>query len=477
MLGPGRYGEYAFLVNAAAVGAVFLSMGFPETLMRYVSLLFAQGEIPQVRFLVRRLALVRLISYAAGIGLLVAFHSAGRALQLPLVDQYWAAIGGLLVSQGAIEFATSYAYARLQSRDVAVARTVGQIVALVFFGAMVTVGRTDVVTAALTTVISYLLASALLVTRGLGGVLVRGTEQRLPLRPIAGFAIGVWAATLFTIGLAGQIDVILLGALRHDVVQIALYSVATLVFVKLGLLLGGWAGTGTSSFAAIHARRGPAGSGRLLLVYVRLSVLISLLVYPPIIILSDQITRRVFGPSYAPASGLMAVFGSFWLLSSFLAAGIPLSFLLALGRQRQVLIIRALTGALNIVLDVVLIPPLGALGAIIATGSANVLAHISDFVFAARSVNVAFPWLFAIRVAAAAAIGAIPGALLRPHDLTGSVAAAFLYVGLYCGALVVLRPLGPADVELAARLGPRIASVTRRLAGGADSTTETRRHN
>ena len=39
----------------------------------------------------------------------------------------------------------------------------------------------------------------------------------------------------------------------------------------------------------------------------------------------------------------------------------------------------------------------------------------------------------------------------------------------YGVALIVLRPLGPADVELAARLGPRIASLTRRLAGGANS--------
>jgi O-antigen/teichoic acid export membrane protein len=350
---------------------------------------------------------------------------------------------------------------------VAIARTVGQIVALVFFGLMVVVGRTDVVTAAVTVVISYLLASAMLFARGLGDVLLRGAEQRTPMRPILGFAAGVWAATLFTIGLAGQIDVILLGALRHDAVQIALYSVATLVFVKLGLLLGGWAGTATSSFADIHTRRGAVGSGRLLLVYVRLHILLALLVYPPIILLSDQITRYVFGAAYAAASGLMVVFGSYWILSSFMAAGIPLSFLLAIGRQRQAVAIRATTGVLNVVLDVLLIPPLGALGAIVATGTANVLAHISDFVFAARPVSVGFPWLFAIRVAAAGIVGAVPAVLLRPHDLIGSVVAAVLYVGLYCGTLTVLRPLNAADVELASRLGPRVASLVRRLARGA----------
>lgn len=467
VLGPGRYGEYAFLVNAAAVGTVFLSLGFPETLMRYVSLLFAQGEVPQVRFLVRRLALVRVALYVIGTLVLLAFHGVGQALHLPLIDQYWAAIAGLLVSQGLIEFATSYAYARLRSRDVAFARTAGQIVALIFFAIVVVLGRTDVVTAAVTVVISYLLASVMLFARGLGDVLVRGTEQRTPVRPILGFAAGVWAATLFTIGLAGQIDVILLGALRHDAVQIALYSVATLVFVKLGLLLGGWAGTATSSFADIHTRRGAAGSGRLLLVYVRLHILLSLLVYPPIILLSGPITRYVFGPAYAAASGLMAVFGTYWVVSSFLAAGIPLSFLLAIGRQRQAVAIRGVTGVLNVVLDVLLIPSFGALGAILATGTANVLAHISDYVFAARPVAVGYPWPFAIRVAAAGLVGAVPALLMQPHDLIGSMVAAGLYAGLYCGALAVLRPLNAADVELASRLGPRVTSVVMRLASGA----------
>lgn len=465
VLGPGRYGEYAFLVNAAAVGAVLLSLGFPETLMRYVSLLYAGGEMPQIRFLLRRLAAVRAASYGVGVALLLAFHGVGEALHLPLVDRYWAAIAGLMVSQGAIEFSTSYAYALLRSRDVAVARTVGQVVAVMFFGAMVLVGWTDSVSAAITVMIAYLLASAMLFVRGLGGVLMRGNASPIPVRPIAVYALGVWATTLFTIGLAGQIDVILLGALRHDVVQIALYSVATLIFVKLGQLLSGWAATAVSSFADVHSRRGLEVSGRLLFVYLRLNILVTALVYPPIILLSDQVTLRVFGSAYAPASGLMAIFGVFWLASSFLAAGIPLSFLLALGRQRQAFGIRASTGVLNVVLDLVFIPPLGALGAIVATGTANLAAHVADYVFAARLVKARFPWIFAIRVAAVGAVAAVPSFVL-PRDFLGSLVAAILYAGLFGAGLAVIRPLGPADVELAARLSPKVASLVQRLARG-----------
>ena len=466
-LGPNRYGQYSFVVNVATVLAVFLSLGFPETVMRFVSTLLAREQIPQIRFLVRRLVLARLIVYGAGILLLFALRGAAGWLHLPLVERYWAAIAILLVSQGAIEFTTSYAYSRLQSRHVAVARTAGQVVALLFFGGVVVLGRTDVVTASLTVGIAYLAASLMLFFRGLGGVLLRGPAAPTPLRPIAGFAVGAWATTLATIGLAGQIDVILLGALRQDAVQIALYSVATLVFVKLGTLLGGWAGTATSSFADVDARRGTAASRRLFGVYFRVSLLLSLLVYPPIILAADQVTRIAFGPAFASAAGLLVAYGGFWLLSSLFAAGIPLSVMLALGKQRQAFAIRAGTGLLNVVLDLLLIPPLGALGAIIATGTANALTHVGDFAVTARQVGAAYPISFAARVAAAATVAAAPGLLLRTYGLPGAVAAVGLYLVIFLAALVILKPIGQGEVELAGRFSPGAARWVARIASEA----------
>ena len=467
-LGPTRFGHYSFLVNVATILAVFLSLGFPETVMRFVSIHLALDELPQIRYLVRRLVVARVLVYGAGILLLFALRGNAISLHLPLIDRYWPAIAVLLVGQGAIEFSTSYAYSRLRSRDVAIARTIGQVVALVFFGAVVVLGRTDVGTASLTVAIAYLSAGAMLFFRGLGQVLLRGSAAPTPLRPVAGFALGAWGTTLATIGLAGQIDVVLLGALRNDAVQIALYSVATLVFVKLGTLLNGWAGTAMSSFADVDTRRGTAASRRLFGVYLRVSILLSLLAYPPIILAADLVTRVAFGPPFARAAGLMVAYGGFWLLSSLLAAGIPLSVMLALGKQRQAFAIRAGTGLLNVVLDLALIPPLGALGAIIATGTANVLTHSGDFVIAARQVGAAYPVAFAARVALAAAVAAVPGLLLRGIGPAGSLLGVALYLVLFLAGLLLVKPVGQGEVELAGRFSPTAARWVARFASEAN---------
>jgi O-antigen/teichoic acid export membrane protein len=373
------------------------------------------------------------------------------------------ALAALLVSQGAIEFSTSNAYARLDPRDVALARTVGQILALAFFAVVVLFGRPDPATAALTVVISYVMATLILLGRGLGRTLFTGRASKTPLTPVARFAGAAWGASLFTLGLAGQIDVILLGVLRHDAVQIAYYSVATLIYVKVGILLSGWAGTAISSFAEVQTRRGLEGVKRYFVAYVRLHLLLALAVYPPLILLSGAITRDAFGPVYAPAAGLMAVYGILWLGSAFLAAGIPYSSLLALGSQRQAVAIRATTGALNVALDVVLIPPLGALGAIIATGIANLVAHVGDFVVAARKVNANYPWRFATRTSLAALVASVPALLLRPDHLLAAVLLTALYLGLFGAVLSVLHPLTPADAAAAGRLNPRLAALVERM--------------
>jgi O-antigen/teichoic acid export membrane protein len=465
-LGPDNFGQYSFIVNAATFAAIALSLGFPDTVMRYVSSLLAQGAVDRVGFVMRRLVLVRLLAYGVAVVTLGLFHGPlADFLHLPLVDRYWTAIAALLVSQGAIEFTTSYAFARQRSRDVAIARTIGQLVALAFFVTLAAMGLGNPVSASLTIVVSYLAATLILLIRGLGQLLLVGPAARTALAPIAGFAVVAWGASLFNLGLAGQIDVILLGALRRDPAQIAYYAVATLIFVKLGQLLSGWAGTAVSSFAELQTRRGPEGVRPFFGVYIRVHLLLALVVYPPLILLSGVITRRVFGPGYAPAAQLMAIYGGFWLISSFLAAGIPLSSMLATGSQRQALVIRATTGGLNVVLDVVLIPPLGALGAIIATGIANVIAHLSDYLVAAHGIRARYPWSFALRLGVAAAVASVPGLVFRPGNVIGGLVVTVLYIGLFTAGLFVLKPLTSADAALAARFSRRAGIVVERLAG------------
>ena len=463
-LGPQLYGEYAFIVSAASLGAIILSFGQSETLGRFVADFVAKGATPQLRYLMRVFVAVRLSGLAVGSLALALWHQQlAAALNLPLLADYWLPVAALLAGQVVIELATSYAYARLRSRSVAVARTAGQVLAIVLFAALALSGWRDPVSATLAVVASYLLTTLILLLGGMAKLLIQGQGAPFNLRPVVSFSLGAWGANIFTMGLAGQIDVLLLSGFGKGATEIALYSVATLVFVKLGVLLSGWSSTAVPSFAETLARNGLEEVKALFGVYVRVHLLLAMLVYPPVALLSSQIVTYAFGAGYAGAADLMALYGGFWIASSFLFSGISLALLFALNCQREALIVRVIAGMLNILLDVLLIPPLGALGAIIATGTANALASLGDFVVAARRLHGVYPWGFALRIGAAALAAAAPALLLQPGNL---VAVAFVLVLYYLVFMVIVfasKPFGVLDAEQVERLIPRSAWLVAKL--------------
>ncbi len=466
LLGPQRYGEYAFIVNAATLGAVILSFGQSETLGRFVSEMVTRNNIAQLRYLVRRLVALRMLGLGAGVLVLLLWHGPiASLLQLPLVGAYWASISLLLAGQVVIEVATGYAYARLRSRNVAAARTVGQLAAVICFVAIVALGWSDPVTATITVTISYLVATAMLSARGLGGILVGGPSTPLDFKPVLNFAMGAWGTNLFTIGLAGQIDVLLLSGYSKGTVQIALYSVATLVFVKVGQLLSGWSSTAVASFAETRATHGDEGTKTLFGIYLRVHLLLALLIYPPIVLLSYPITTRLFGAQYASAAGLMSLYGVFWIAMSFVFSGIPLAFLLAAGYQRQTLMIRGVAGALNLVLDLLLIPPFGALGAVVATGIANVLAYLGDLAVVARHAGVHYPGPYALRVGAASFAASVSVLVISygSSNIIMSALAALSYYLVFPCILFLVRPFNESDQQLAEKVSPRIGRLLRPL--------------
>jgi O-antigen/teichoic acid export membrane protein len=415
---------------------------------------------------------VRLLGLGMGIAaLLLLGGPVGDVLGLPLLGEYAAAIAILLAGQVLIELTMGVAYARLHSRVVAIARLTGQLTALGFFVAAAWLGWADPVTAALAATLSYLLSTAILGIVDMIPLVVAGPSEPMPLGPVRSFALAAWAANIFIFALAGQIDVLLLGALGKGAVEIAMYGVATLVFLRLSVLLSGWANTALASFAEVRARRGRDWAASLFTLYLRAHVLLALLVYPPIILMSGPVVELVFGAQYASAAGLMSLFGVFWLLCSFFFAGIPYALLLALGRQRDAMLVRAWAGALNLALDLLLIPFYGALGAIIATGVANVIAFAADFVLAARETGVSYPWSPVLRLSAAAAVAAGPVWLLSASSglqvagggLVMALLAGVAYCATFAGMLFLVKPFSGSDLGLLSRLSPGVARLLARV--------------
>ena len=141
-----------------------------------------------------------------------------------------------------------------------------------------------------------------------------------------------------------------------------------------------------------------------------------------------------------------------------------MAVLYAMNDPRLPLVIYGACGALNLAGDLLLIPPLGARGALVATGTAMLAAGLASGLVIRRRTGAFFPLVFALKVLAAAALGTLVAGLIpRPAGLAGLLVAAAVVGVVTLVGLRLLRPLDPEDRQLLVRLTPRMGWLVARL--------------
>lgn len=165
----------------------------------------------------------------------------------------------------------------------------------------------------------------------------------------------------------------------------------------------------------------------------------------------------LYGARFAPAGSLLSVV-------AVMAIGkCPMPLLQALfqtaERQKAVVVWSCCCGALNIILDLILIPGMGATGAAIANGSAQLLAAIGLIYWAQRSLDIS--WSIGQSIPGLAA-GLGSALVAHAAGLPFSAAPVRLVTGILAGAIAfpflvrLLGALQPGDL-------PRLRGVSSRL--------------
>jgi O-antigen/teichoic acid export membrane protein len=173
---------------------------------------------------------------------------------------------------------------------------------------------------------------------------------------------------------------------------------------------------------------------------ITLPLALALLLFAPALIVP------LFGPGYAPTAEVLRVL--IWYAVAAMAANIFAQALLAQNRQRRLLAIRASGLGLNIILNLLLIPRLGIIGAALASLGAELLALtalVGSFQaegWAWRRIVPRLGWLLLLAAAVALAMALVDAAL--PGLLLGALIYA---LGLARGPV-----FAPADWDLLYRL-------------------------
>jgi O-antigen/teichoic acid export membrane protein len=212
----------------------------------------------------------------------------------------------------------------------------------------------------------------LLRARGLTHSFARSGVE-VPAREVLAFTLPLLSSDLLQ-GLMSATDAIVLGTF-HDAAEVASFR-AILPAASLNqVLLSTFALLFTPAAARLFARNDTEGMNAL---YWRTAIWMAIFSLPVFLLtfsLSEPITVLLFGERYRASAPYLAILSLGMYFNA--ALGFNGLTLKVMGRIRYVVILNLGTAAANLGLNLLLIPPLGALGAAIATGITLVLHNVA----------------------------------------------------------------------------------------------------
>jgi O-antigen/teichoic acid export membrane protein len=258
--------------------------------------------------------------------------------------------------------------------------------------------------------------------------------------------------------------VLLIGALTGDRRQAAFYATAVGVVLRVQLLLvSGWAALIIPTFGHAFTTGGLPRLRRVWRRSAELWLLISLPLNALLLANAGDVIGLLFGTPYLVSTRLLQWVCAFNLGAAMFANPSCIGALWAADRQRLLARFRIVTAGLNIGLAFALIPPYGALGAVIATGVAAVAGGAVEFELSRRLGVNDYPTRVAAAALVAAALAMVPGFLIVPTNAPQLLASGGLGVVLFLGALVAAKPLRQSDAAAATAVHPRLGELAVRL--------------
>jgi O-antigen/teichoic acid export membrane protein len=382
-LGLEAFGKFAIALSWALVLALPAKAGFDNSALRYGSIYFDKQEFGALRGFVRFSA-VAILVVSSSIGVLIII-AGSRLVPADPVTRAWTA--ALLVPLALMAF---YSVVLRAARWIVSSQLFEQMVRPTVVIVGIAIAR--LAHFGLTPASAMGLTAAAAVVALLGLVF----QTRRALRPAVLHAPDYanwrrWLAVSLPLLMVGvvqemmnQIDILLLGQLS-DEGQAALFAaswrIASLVpfaLVALGTMAGPLIASAYERGLSTEMHRVSTLVARFGFGFAIVSASFLYLLAGPLL--------GMFGRGFVAGEGVLSILLIGGIVNAF--TGVVAYFTTLTGRERQGLIIFAGALILSIVLNVLLIPGFGAVGAAIASSSATIAWNLALLVYVRRTIGV-----------------------------------------------------------------------------------------
>lgn len=197
----------------------------------------------------------------------------------------------------------------------------------------------------------------------------RRSEVRMPVREVLGFTVPLLTSDLVSV-LMTTTGVLLIGYF-HDTVEVGAFRAILPAAMLNQAILSSFALLFTPAAARLFARGDQEGIDHL---YWRTAAWLAVFSFPIFLLtssLAEPITVLLFGEVYRDSAPYLAILSVGMYFNA--ALGLNGLTLKVMGKLRYIVILNLAAAGANVALSILLVPPLGALGAAIATGTTLVV--------------------------------------------------------------------------------------------------------
>lgn len=448
LLQPDDYGKLTLLVTLAGTLVLLTSFGFESTINRFVPEYRVQKKFGKIKSLLNKLLLIRL-GVISAISVLLFFGSdfiATTIFSEPEIGVYIRVLAVIVLPYGfeGIFRSLLVSYYDLKYVNIAIliARSVNFALAFTLFYAFGEDLMGPIVADLLTW--TFLMAAyalkAYLTTK-------KRKSESIDLARVIRYSGYLYIFTVTNFIIMQQMDVILLGIFWESKIagfyflgyNLAYFSANFFAIVLLG-------GIALSFYSELYAKKDMVSLKKAYAANFEFIYITMIPISVGGIVLARDLIGLLYGPEYFDVVAILVVFLISFNLTK--VSSITATYLSAMDRESKLLKSRAIFGATNIGLNLMLIPPYGALGAVIGTAIAGIMMTVYESYLVHKLIKPDYPVKFVGKVVLASlAMGILVFVL---HEYVTASLPLLILVGLlvYVGIALVLKPITPEVIEI-----------------------------
>ena len=464
---PHDYGNLALTLSVLNVLVIISAQGFEFALNKYIPVLITEQRTGAILHLVKRLTLYKVVlALVLSIVIFaVADLLAGSLFRKADLAPYLRILSLMVVpySLDPIYRGLLTGFYRQKFINLLDAGVKGLYLVLAATVLLLQYGVAGVLYVSLLAQVVLVLLAA---RKGLAAIPPgKHTGASPDLGKVLRYSFYLYVFSIMNFVLGQQLDMIMIGALIPDINQVAFYTIAysfsytSLSF--LSLVLGG--GITLTYFSELYAKKDLQGLRRSYIVMFEYLFVYIIPVGVIGAVLAPSILYIIFGEAYAGTVvvNLLTLYFPVMIFLKF--GGVTSTFMGAMDQEKKLVTSRAIFGATNIVLNFLLIPPMGAFGALIGTGVASILGLGYESFVVHRCLRPRYPVRFLGRIVCIALVSGAAAFGLRlvmerlaeglgygqmGRSLLVLGGAGIGWIAITFALFVLLKPLSPETVEV-----------------------------